>query len=88
MGLFGPSKQEREAMAARADAMATEDAAEARRLRAEAAEVRERGRTARYKDPEAVRVIAGHLETNARIAEDAARIERASAEQLRRPWWR
>lgn len=84
MRLFGPSKQERQEMAARADVSAAEDTANARRLRAEAAGVRERGRT----DPEAMRAIAGHLETNARIAEDNARIERAAAEQLRKPWWR
>lgn len=83
MGLFrfGPSKQERREMAARADVSAAEDAAEGCRLRAEAAAVRKRGQSH-------ARHIAGHLETNARIAEDNARIEQRAAEQLRRPWWR
>jgi hypothetical protein len=90
MGLFsfGPSKQERQEMAARAETMAAEEHGRARAYKTQADEVRERERTAVYKDPEATRVIAGHLDANARIAAANARDLTASAEQLRKPWWR
>jgi hypothetical protein len=89
MGLFGPrfgpSKQEREELAARADESAAKSAANARADRTEAAVARKRWSVT---DPEAARAIAGHLDRNARIQEGNARDAETAAQNLRKPWWR
>jgi hypothetical protein len=87
MGLFdfGPSKRERQELAARADESAAEYSANACADRAEAAAVRERWSVT---DPEAARVIGGHLDRNARIWAANARDAKNAGEQLRKPWWR
>lgn len=87
MGFFGPSKRERQEQAELADkltASAEREAADARKCKARAAEIRRSEKNARYPDPIAARAITRDLETNRRISEQNARDLRRVADDAKR----
>jgi hypothetical protein len=85
MGFFGgPSKKERRELATRLEAHAERETADAKKLKADAAKVRQADRNALYPDPAATRAITRYLEANRRIAELNAEELRQAANEMKR----